>query len=118
MINIKPLMNKQYDEFKYSCWDYCRDVYRINGLGDLPEFNNIDKHGHLRGARGIQQELSRFKPCEYKDGALALMRVSNVPLHIGVCCGGRAIAHLDYERGPVIEFIQDLDIEGYYEPQD
>ena len=50
MINIKPLMNKQYDEFKYSCWDYCRDVYRINGLGDLPEFNNIDKHGHLRGA--------------------------------------------------------------------
>lgn len=115
MIDIKPLMGKQYDEFKYSCWDFCRDVYRINNLGKLPAFSNIDKHGHLRGARGIPEALKQFKQCDYKAGALALMRVDNVPLHIGVCCGGRAIAHLDADRGVVIEFVQDLDIEGYYE---
>lgn len=114
MIDIKPLITKQYDEFKYTCWDFCRDVYALNKLGKLPAFTNIDKHGALRGARGIQESLKLFKECDYKEGALAVMKVGQIPLHIGVCVGNGGICHLDYSRGVVIEFIKDLDITGYY----
>lgn len=114
MIDIKPLMSKQYDANKYTCWDLCRDIYLLNNLGKLPAFSNIDKHGTLRGARGIQESLKMFRPCDYEIGALALMRVENTPLHIGVCVGNGGICHLDYERGVVIEFFKDLDIAGYY----
>lgn len=113
-INIKPLIAKEYDEKKYTCWDLCRDIYALNNLGKLPAFSNIDKHGALRGARGIQESLSQFKACDYEEGALALMKVANTPLHIGVCVGNGGICHLDYKRGVVIEFKQDLDIAGYY----
>ncbi len=114
MINIKPLITKQYDEKKYTCWDLCRDIYLINNLGPLPAFSNFDKRGVLRGARGIKESLSQFTPCDYKPGALALMKVENTPLHIGVCVGNGGICHLDYKRGVVIEFQQDLDITGFY----
>lgn len=114
MINIKPLITKQYDEKKYTCWDLCRDIYLINNLGPLPAFSNFDKRGVLRGARGIKESLSQFTRCDYKPGALALMKVENTPLHIGVCVGNGGICHLDYKRGVVIEFQQDLDITGFY----
>ena len=114
MINIIPLMGKRYDAKKYTCWDLCRDIYALNNLGKLPAFSNHDKRGALRGARGIQESLKMFSPCEYQPGALALMKVENTPLHIGVCMGGGGICHLDYERGVVIEFKQDLEIVGYY----
>lgn len=114
MIDIKPLMGKQYDPKKYTCWDLCRDIYLLNNLGKLPAFSNYDKRGVLRGAAGIKESLAQFRPCEYEIGALALMKVKNTPLHIGVCVGGGGICHLDYERGVVIEFNKDLDIAGYY----
>ena len=114
MIDIKPFMRKTYSDQSYTCWDFVRDVYSFNKLGTLPDFTEYNHRAIPVRLKAIQDNIGMFKPCEYQEGALCLMRYKHNPIHIGICVGGNRIAHLDYERGVVIESVKELDIGGFW----
>ncbi len=100
----------------YNCWSFVRHVQKAHFGLDLPEIPNPEDLRLLAESFRDHPERARWKNVGLpQEGDCVLLRMSRVPIHVGVwlCEMGGGVLHCARGAGVVYQRLDALDLNGW-----